>query len=122
FARMRSGRKRSQTMSCWLRFLNIGWKSHQHVRAAEAMNVLEADSGRLLAAVRALLEQKGIASTTEIHERMTITDAGGAGQGARMVAKAWVDPAYRALMLRDGTKAAEELGIMMRGMPPLGVL
>jgi nitrile hydratase len=25
-------------------------------------------------------------------------------------------------MLEDGTKAAEEMGIMMRGMPPLGVL
>jgi nitrile hydratase len=39
-----------------------------------------------------------------------------------MVAKAWVDPAYRELMLSDGSKAAEALGIPMRGMPPLGVL
>jgi nitrile hydratase len=39
-----------------------------------------------------------------------------------MVARAWVDPAYRALMLEDGTKAAEAMGIPMRGMPPLGVL
>ena len=38
------------------------------------------------------------------------------------VARAWVDPGYRALMLEDGTKAAEALGIVMRGMPPLGVL
>ncbi len=39
-----------------------------------------------------------------------------------MVAKAWLDPDYRALMLADGTKAAEALDIPMRGMPPLGVL
>ena len=39
-----------------------------------------------------------------------------------MVARAWVDPDYRALMLEDGTKAAEALDIPMRGMPPLGVL
>ena len=39
-----------------------------------------------------------------------------------MVARAWTDPAYRALMLADGTAAAEALGIPMRGMPPLGVL
>ena len=39
-----------------------------------------------------------------------------------MVAKAWTDPEYRALMLEDGTKAAEALDIPMRGMPPLGVL
>ena len=27
-----------------------------------------------------------------------------------MVAKAWIDPSYRALMLEDGTKAAEAIG------------
>jgi hypothetical protein len=86
------------------------------------MNILEADSGRLLAAVRALLEQKGIVSTADIQERIAVTDAASPGQGARMVARAWVDPTYRARMIEDGTKAAEELGIPMRGMPPLGVL
>ena len=86
------------------------------------MNILETNGERLLAAVRALLEQKGIVSSAEVHERMAITDSASPGQGARMVARAWIDPAYRALMLQDGTKAAEELGIMMRGMPPLGVL
>jgi nitrile hydratase len=39
-----------------------------------------------------------------------------------MVARAWTDPDYRALMVEDGSKAAEMLGIPMRGMPPLGVL
>jgi nitrile hydratase len=86
------------------------------------MNILEADSDRLLAAVRALLEQKGIVSTPEVHDRIASTDAASPGQGARMVAKAWVDPDYRALLLDDGTRAAEALGIRMRGMPPLGVL
>jgi hypothetical protein len=86
------------------------------------MNILETDGERLLTAVRALLEQKGIVSTAEIRQRMAITDAANPGQGARMVAKAWIDPAYRALMLEDGAKAAEALDIPMRGMPPLGVL
>ena len=86
------------------------------------MNILETDGDRLLAAVRGLLEQKGIVSTAEVQERIAITDAANPGQGARMVAKAWVDPSYRALMLEDGTKAAEQLGILMRGVPPLGVL
>jgi hypothetical protein len=86
------------------------------------LSILETNSEILLTAVRALLEQKGIVSTAEVMERMAITDAATPGQGARMVARAWVDPDYRALMLDDGTKAAEELGIPMRGMPPLGVL
>lgn len=86
------------------------------------MNILDTPSDRLLSAVRGLLAQKGIATTAEIQERIAITDRASPGQGARMVAKAWVDPAYRARLLDDGAKAAEELGIPMRGMPPLGVL
>jgi nitrile hydratase len=84
--------------------------------------VLETPSDRLLAAVRQLLTDKGVVSREEISERIRVTDAATPAQGARMVAKAWVDPAFRARMLADGAKAAEELGIPMRGMPPLGVL
>ena len=86
------------------------------------MNILETESEKLLAAVRDLLAAKGIASGAEIAQQIAITDAANPGQGARMVAKAWTDPASRSLMLKDGTKAAESLGIPMRGAPPLGVL
>ena len=86
------------------------------------MNILETDGERLLQAVRGLLVSKGVLTTDEIAERIRVTDNASPGQGARMVAKAWVDPGYRTRMLADGTKAAEELGIPMRGMPPLGVL
>jgi nitrile hydratase len=84
--------------------------------------VLETPSDRLLAAVRQLLTDKGVVSREEISERIRVTDAATPAQGARMVARAWVDAAFRARMLADGAKAAEELGIPMRGMPPLGVL
>jgi nitrile hydratase len=84
--------------------------------------LLETPSDRLLAAVRQLLTDKGVVSRDEIAERIRTTDNASPAQGARMVARAWVDPAYRARMLADGAKAAEELGIPMRGMPPLGVL
>ena len=85
-------------------------------------DILETDGERLLAGVRRLLEAKGIATTAEILDRMAVTDAASPGQGARMVAKAWTDPEYRRAMLDDGARAAEAIGIPMRGMPPLGVL
>jgi hypothetical protein len=85
-------------------------------------SILETDGPDLLAALRALLAEKNLVTETEIAERRAATDAASPGQGARMVAKAWVDPAYRTLMLEDGTKAAEALGIPMIGAPPLGVL
>ena len=87
-----------------------------------APDILRAESARLLAAVKALLDSKTIATQEEIDERVRITDEGGPARGARMVAKAWLDPGYRAQMLRDGTAAAEAEGIPMRGLPPLGVL
>ena len=77
---------------------------------------------RLLRAVVDLLARKTVASPTEIAERIAITDAATPAQGARMVARAWVDAEFRALMLGDGTRAAEAMGIPMRGAPPLGVL
>ena len=84
--------------------------------------VLETKGDRLLAAVRLLLAEKGVVTDVEIGAAQERTDKAHPGQGARMVARAWLDPKYRALMLTDGTAAAESLGIPMRGLPPLGVL
>ena len=86
------------------------------------MNILETDGEVLFAAVRKLLIGKNLLTEAELAERLAATDNASPGQGAKMVARAWTDPAYRALMLEDGTKAAEAMNIPMRGMPPLGVL
>ena len=86
------------------------------------MNIVETDGEALLVAVRELLMGKNLVTEAELIERMEATDNASPGQGAKMVAKAWTDPTYRALMLEDGTKAAEAMNIPMRGMPPLGVL
>ncbi len=87
-----------------------------------AMSVLETPGDRLLAAVRMLLAEKAIATDAEIAAAIERTDRASPARGAAMVARAWTDPAFRALMLEDGAKAAESLGIPMRGLPPLGVL
>ena len=90
--------------------------------AAADLDLLTAESGRLLGAIRSLLAAKGLVSDEDIATRIRITDMASPAGGARMVARAWVDPGYRALMLQDGTAAADRLGIPMRGAPPLGVL
>ena len=86
------------------------------------MAVIEAEGERLLAALRGLLADKGLVSAAEIAKRIAVTDQASPKLGAAMVAKAWVDPGFRALMLEDGTRASSTMGISMRGMPPLGVL
>ena len=76
----------------------------------------------LLDRLIAALEAKGIVTEAEIAERQANTDKASPETGARMVAKAWTDPAYRALLLSDGKAAAEAMGVSMAGAPPLGVL
>ncbi|MGI3903460.1 MAG: nitrile hydratase subunit alpha [Janthinobacterium lividum] len=86
------------------------------------MSLLDADGTRLLGALRLLLADKAIATPEEIAERIALTDQASPKRGAALVARAWCDPAFRALLLADGTAAAESLGISLRGLPPLGVL
>ena len=86
------------------------------------MSLLEADGARLLGALRLILADKAIATPEEIAERIVLTDQASPKRGAALVARAWCDPAFRALLLADGTAAAESLGISLRGLPPLGVL
>ena len=81
-----------------------------------------ADSIALLDRFVAALVARGVVTEAEIQERIARTDRASPEIGARMVARAWTDPEYRALMLRDGTAAAEAAGVSMAGMPPLGVL
>jgi len=62
-------------------------------------------------ALKSLLIEKGVLTADEIRQRHEINDRGTPHQGARMVAKAWLDPTFKARMLEDGKAAAKELGI-----------
>jgi nitrile hydratase len=62
-------------------------------------------------AVRELLMEKGIVTADEVRRQVEDMDGRNAGMGAKMVARAWVDPAYRQRMLTDGNGAAEEVGL-----------
>ena len=80
------------------------------------------ESIELLERFVAALKAHGVVTEDEIATQIERTDRASPEIGARMVARAWTDPAYRRLMLTDGSAAAEEVGISMAGMPPLGVL
>jgi nitrile hydratase len=64
------------------------------------------------AALEALLVEKGIVATDAIDALVdTFEHEVGPQNGARVVARAWVDPDYKARLLADGTAAIGELGI-----------
>ncbi len=70
----------------------------------------------------AALKAKGILAEQELAQQQANTEKASPETGARMVARAWLDPEWRAFLLRDGTAAAEAFGITMAGAPPFGVL
>ena len=62
-------------------------------------------------AVQALLIEKGILTADEIRRAVEEMDARTPAQGARVVARAWVDPAFKARLLADAKATISELGI-----------
>jgi nitrile hydratase subunit alpha len=67
-------------------------------------------------ALESLLIEKGLLST-EVVDKVVQTYEKDVGpmNGAKVVARAWVDPAYKQRLLADGTAALAELGISGRG-------
>jgi nitrile hydratase alpha subunit len=62
-------------------------------------------------AVRELLIEKGIVTADDVRRQVEDMDGRNAGLGAKMVARAWVDPDYKHRMLADGNAAAVEVGL-----------
>jgi nitrile hydratase len=67
---------------------------------------------RRVAAIESLLVEKGLV-TSDVIDAVIETYENDVGplNGARVVARAWVDEAYRARLLADGTAAIGELGL-----------
>ena len=63
------------------------------------------------AAVRELLIDKGVLTAEDVRRQVENMDGRNAGRGAKMVARAWLDPAYQTRMLANGSEAAEEIGL-----------
>ena len=62
-------------------------------------------------AVRELLIEKGICTADEVRRQVELMDSRTPAQGARVVARAWTDPAFKARLLADGNAAIVELGL-----------
>ncbi len=68
------------------------------------------------------LTARGILTESDLAAKKAATEKASPATGAAMVAKAWVDPAFRARLIDDGSAACAEFGVSLAGNPPLGVL
>ena len=66
--------------------------------------------------LRELLVEKGIVTEDAIAGAMAAMRERGPERGAAMVARAWTDPAYKARLLENGSRAAEALGFEVPGL------
>ena len=65
-------------------------------------------------AVQAVLDERGMKATEAVDELSHLAeDVWVPRNGARVVAKAWVDPAFRERLLAEGRAAVAELGLAM---------
>ena len=68
-------------------------------------------------AVGLLLIEKGVLSADELRRAIEDLDGRSPALGARVVARAWVDPDFKARLLEDANAAAAELGIDAGAIP-----
>jgi nitrile hydratase len=61
-------------------------------------------------ALKELLIEKAIVTAADVRRNIELRDSITPANGAKVVARAWVDPAYRARLFADGNAAAAELG------------
>ncbi len=67
-------------------------------------------------AIRELLVDKGILTHREIAAAIERMDARSPADGARVVARAWTDQAFRTHLIADAVPACEELGLELDGL------
>jgi nitrile hydratase len=93
-----------------------------HAPVNEAHGV-RPDSALLERALRELLIEKDVFTAADIQRQIELTESRNPELGARVVARAWADPQYKAWLLKDAKAAIESLlGIDLNLTPDLIVV
>src|SRR2546421_4293622 len=66
--------------------------------------------------LRELLVEKGLVTDEQVNAEVAAMRARTPERGAKVVAKAWVDDAFRQRLLKNATAACEELGLEIPGL------
>jgi nitrile hydratase alpha subunit len=84
---------------------------HDHDDHAPIANGDEPPAAARVRALEALLVEKGVVAPEDVRQGIDWLVSRTPADGARLVARAWVDPAFRERLLADGRAAALELGL-----------
>jgi len=64
-------------------------------------------------AMQELMEERGLITAEQVRRRMELFDEEFPYHGAQVVARAWLDPAFKQRLLADGRAACAEMGAML---------
>jgi nitrile hydratase len=87
-----------------------GSEAHSHGPAAKDHDDRLTYYRAMEIALRELLIGKGIFTADDVRSAVEAMDSRTPENGARLVARAWTDPAFKARLLAGGSEAARELG------------
>jgi nitrile hydratase len=85
--------------------------AHAHPHAAIDQSAPAGYYEIMETAVRELLVERKLIGAEEIRRQLEVLDSRTPALGAKVVAHAWTDPAFKARLLANGRAACEELGI-----------
>ena len=93
---------------------------HEHTGMEDDVQLSE--RARRLLAMEELLVERGVVRRDDVQRLVDVAEARSPVDGARVVARAWVDPEYRRRLLEDPEAALAELGYPLIGSTKLTVL
>ena len=88
--------------------------SHGHPHHEAGQQTISPYAHRIRA-IEALLVERGVLTEPEIQDRIAYMESRSPENGARLVARAWVDPGFKERLLSETKTAALELGIDASG-------
>ena len=71
-------------------------------------------------ALREILIKKGVFTADDVRSAVEAMDSRTPENGARLVARAWLDPAFKGRLLADGSAAAREMGFDVGSLKSYG--
>ena len=99
------------------RFSSIGWIAYESLRVKDQGKYQPLSYFQLMeVTLRELLVEKGIITNEQVDAEVEEMRDRTPERGARVVARAWVDAAFKKRLLENGTKTCEELGLEIPGL------
>ena len=86
-------------------------KHHDHSHDRSFDDGPQSEHEIMSRAMQELLVERGVITAEQVRRRMEQFDADFPFRGPRVIAHAWIDPAFKARLLADGKRACAEFGI-----------